>query len=135
MQVDIGVWPFEHTVLVPIGFSDPEAIASRLQGRCVRSFLYRVSDHQQKIDDRFRGEPGREVDPIFSIRSARLPSTVCQLHAQTAPASADRSPQSEFDWTMASALRWCVTADLLLGEWQTVIEWLSLFRPGCLISS
>lgn len=52
MEVNVGVRPLKHTVLVPVGFSDTKQIAGGLQGWQVGIFIGRVGDHEHQVDDR-----------------------------------------------------------------------------------
>jgi hypothetical protein len=123
VQVDVRVRPLEHPVLVPVRLSNPEHIASRAHRRGVRIFRRRVRDHEQQVDDRFRGSPGTDIEPTCSIRSAWLPSTDRILSASRLNISL---PVRIVVHNWNSAEQWiqfsdCVSADLFLGARCAVI--------------
>ena len=77
MQIDIPIWPSEHTVLVPIRFPNAEDITRSFESRGVSRFVSSVGDHKHNIDYRLRGEPANRgrtdvlntQDPFTDCRS------------------------------------------------------------------
>lgn len=49
--------PFQHAVLVPVGFTNPKHISGGLECGQPGIFIRRIVDNQHQIDDRFRCEP------------------------------------------------------------------------------
>src|SRR5215469_13281740 len=58
MQIDIGVRPFEESMLVPVGLTNMQYVTYRLQRWYVGWLVRRVSHHQQEVDFRFGGQSG-----------------------------------------------------------------------------
>ncbi len=84
VQIHVGVRPFEHPVLVPVGFPDAERVPGRFQIRRVGRFSGRVGYHQDHVNHWLGDQTGNCRRPgVFNLQhppiqhrhdSARLPS-------------------------------------------------------------
>jgi len=55
VEVDVGVRPFEHPVLVPVSLSEVKSVARRRECRGVRRFVRGIGDDKNHVDDGFGG--------------------------------------------------------------------------------
>ena len=52
MEVDICIWSFEHSVLVPIRLANAKHIPGSFERRDIIRFVSAVRDYKQDVDDR-----------------------------------------------------------------------------------